>query len=91
MFVFACSINLLKELREDQQRMLINIPKNCEGPPCGECHLRPNELCDICGRRAPARLEENDCPGHVSSEHDGKICRHCGVHIDSLRPDGEQP
>jgi hypothetical protein len=22
--------------------------------PCGECHLRPGELCDICGARATA-------------------------------------
>lgn len=21
--------------------------------PCGECHLRPDERCDICGKRAP--------------------------------------
>lgn len=20
-------------------------------PPCGECHLRPGETCDICGRK----------------------------------------
>ena len=20
--------------------------------PCGECHLQPDEVCDICGRRA---------------------------------------
>lgn len=34
----------------------------------------------------PALVDENDCPGHVSSEHDPKICAHCGVHIDLLRP-----
>lgn len=31
-------------------RKLIDIPKNCEGAPCGECHLQPGETCDICGR-----------------------------------------
>lgn len=47
--VLACRINLLREMREDQRR-LINIPKDCEGDPCGECHLKPGEVCDICGR-----------------------------------------
>lgn len=32
---------------------------------------------------------EEDCPGHVASEHDPKVCGRCGVHIDSLRPDDE--
>lgn len=50
MFVFACRINLLKELREEQ-RKLIEVPKDCEGGPCGECHLQPGEVCDICGHR----------------------------------------
>lgn len=49
MLVFACRINLLKELREEQ-RNLLEIPRNCEGNPCGECHLQPGEICDICGR-----------------------------------------
>ena len=30
--------------------------------------------------------DENDCPGHVASADDKKICGRCGVHIDSLRP-----
>lgn len=30
---------------------------------------------------------EHDCPGHVASADDGKICARCGIHIDSLRPD----
>lgn len=29
---------------------------------------------------------EDNCPGHVASAYDGKICGRCGVHIDSLRP-----
>ena len=33
---------------------------------------------------------EEACPGHVASAHDGKICRRCGVHIDSLRPISDQ-
>lgn len=41
--VFACRINLLKELRESAART---------SAPCGECHLQPGEVCDICGRRA---------------------------------------
>ena len=45
--VFACRINLLKELRDGP---LVEVPKSCEGPPCWECHLRDGERCDICGR-----------------------------------------
>ncbi len=30
-----------------------------------------------------------DCPGHVASASDPKVCGYCGIHIDSLRPDGE--
>lgn len=37
------------------------------------------------GRRARDVLEEN-CPGHVASADDPRVCAHCGVHIDSLRP-----
>lgn len=35
--------------------------------------------------KAQAHLEDN-CPGHVASAADSKICAHCGVHVDSLRP-----
>jgi len=38
-------------------------------------------------READAGFDEESCPGHVASDHDAKICRYCGVHIDSLRPD----
>lgn len=31
-------------------------------------------------------LDESACPGHVASDRDQKVCRHCGIHIDSLRP-----
>ena len=30
-------------------------------------------------------FSEEECPGHVASEHDPKICGQCGIHIDSLR------
>lgn len=33
------------------------------------------------------RFAEEDCPGHVASRADPKVCRHCGVHVDELRPD----
>ena len=33
---------------------------------------------------------ENDCPGHVASD-DPKVFRHCGTHIDSLRPPDDEP
>ena len=31
-------------------------------------------------------LPEQDCPGHVATDHDPKVCARCGVHIDDLRP-----
>ncbi|MGY3588062.1 hypothetical protein [Bradyrhizobium sp. USDA 4350] len=37
-----------------------------------------------------ARVDEDDCPGHVASDADPKVCGRCGVHIDSLRPPGEE-
>lgn len=33
---------------------------------------------------------EDNCPGHVASDADPKVCRHCGVHIDSLRPSEDE-
>ena len=36
---------------------------------------------------SPYLYEENECPGHVASKADAKVCAHCGTHIDSLRPD----
>jgi hypothetical protein len=33
------------------------------GPPCGECHLQPGEVCDICGRVAePAHASASGAP-----------------------------
>lgn len=29
---------------------------------------------------------DENCPGHVASAHDAKICGRCGIHIDELRP-----
>lgn len=31
-------------------------------------------------------IDDQDCPGHVASEADAKICGICGVHINALRP-----
>ena len=30
------------------------IEAAARGEPCGECHLKPGERCDICGRKAAA-------------------------------------
>jgi len=30
--------------------------------------------------------EEDDCPGHVASATNSKVCQNCGVHVDSFRP-----
>lgn len=40
---------------------LVEIPKDArvDKPPCGECHLRAGETCDICGAKEPElRVEE---------------------------------
>lgn len=37
----------------------------------------------------PFLFTEENCPGHVASAGDKKVCGNCGVHIDSLRPDDE--
>ncbi|HEV7345746.1 MAG TPA: hypothetical protein VGN60_08980 [Devosia sp.] len=31
-------------------------------------------------------LQMIDCPGHVASESDPRVCKHCSTHIDELRP-----
>lgn len=34
-------------------------PQRRDGkPPCGECHLRPGETCDICGATTPLGAED---------------------------------
>lgn len=37
------------------------------------------------------RFTEEHCPGHIASERDAKVCLRCGTHIDSLRPDDNEP
>ncbi len=49
------------------------------------CHWVEADLCSAC---AEAEMtDENNCPGHVASALDRKVCAHCGTHIDELRPD----
>jgi hypothetical protein len=35
--------------------------------------------------------DEQHCSGHVASDDDPKRCRHCGVHVNSLRPPEDEP
>jgi len=60
---------------------------NCTCPfdgcdPCPSCAGNAHTAC--------TRPSEDDCPGHVASADDPRVCGRCGVHIDSLRPDTEQ-
>jgi hypothetical protein len=32
---------------------------------------------------------DDNCPGHVASVGDPKLCGRCGVHVDSFRPDDD--
>lgn len=44
-------------------------------------------------RRAAAPVfpfSEENCPNHVASSADPKVCGRCGIHIDSLRPDDDE-
>ncbi|WP_054310000.1 hypothetical protein [Mesorhizobium sp. 1M-11] len=45
------------------------------------------DYCDACLAEMMARVPEEDCPGHVSSIMDPKVCGRCGTHVDSLRPE----
>jgi len=36
---------------------------------------------------ASKKIAPEDCPGHVASQLDVKICAICGIHVDELRPD----
>lgn len=36
------------------------------------------------------QYSENTCPGHVGTKDDNQRCRHCGIHIDELRPPEEE-
>jgi hypothetical protein len=37
------------------------------------------------GSLASKLFKEEDCPGHVASEGNSKICGRCGVHVDAMR------
>jgi hypothetical protein len=67
------------------------------GPVCRKCGCSEDDACgsgcawvegeDLCSPCADAEMfDENACPGHVASAIDPKVCAHCGVHIDELRP-----
>lgn len=36
-------------------------------------------------------FSEDECPGHVASFDDAKVCARCGTHIDALRPPEDEP
>jgi hypothetical protein len=44
-------------LEQQEHKVDTHFPKpkqNPNGPPCGECHLKQGETCDICGARRPS-------------------------------------
>lgn len=55
------------------------------GITAAEVFSLTDPLMDILARNALDR--EQNCPGHVASDGDPKVCGRCGIHIDSLRPD----
>ncbi|RUY12614.1 hypothetical protein EOA25_02860 [Mesorhizobium sp. M2A.F.Ca.ET.040.01.1.1] len=48
---------------------------------------------DTVGKALAAALSayQHFCPGHIASDRDPKVCGRCGIHIDELRPDEEDP
>jgi hypothetical protein len=53
----------------------------------GAAQAATAEGCAGGGDRGTKRdFKEEDCPGHVASADNPKVCDRCGVHIDSLRP-----
>lgn len=40
-------------------------------------------------KKITPEFTEEECPGHVASVLDPKVCGRCGIHIDSLRPDDD--
>lgn len=45
--------------------------------PCGECHIRPGEICDICGRTAQAKACRHDAYKGMAVH--GRCCPDCGT------------
>lgn len=58
-----------------------DFPLQDEGPGMNEM------FGDLAVMDAEQRDREQNCPGHVASERNPKICGRCGCHIDSLRLD----
>jgi len=67
------------------------------GQVCRECGCSQHDACfpachwvepDLCSACAEAEMDdESNCPGHVASALNRKVCARCGTHIDELRPD----
>lgn len=68
------------------------IDANGAVSPSVNCPTRfGNTECPACGFHVQATLagwppySEDNCPGHVASEDDPKICGICHIHIETLR------
>lgn len=55
------------------------LPRTLPGPTSESTLPKPRTI------SYPYREEE--CPGHIASEGNVKVCARCGVHIDDFRPD----
>jgi hypothetical protein len=61
-----------------------SLPKECPG-----VKMTKFQQDEVQGGRLDFRDGEWQCAGHVASASNQKICGRCGVHIDELRPEGE--
>ncbi len=62
----SCGVAMYKLLPADEEKRKQRMAEAAtrlkamrDDSPCGECHLPPDELCDICGKRAPAVSSHN--------------------------------
>lgn len=52
-------------------------------------HNRTLQFVEVNDLGRLTNLQAKDCPGHVASDDDPKVCRHCGTHVDELRDEGQ--
>lgn len=62
---------------------LCGVQASCTNGPSGLLRNWQNAAL----RKLGTIVTEENCPGHVASRADPKVCDRCGIHIDSLRPD----
>lgn len=76
--ILALQFYFSRPVTDDEMRFLHEVVQRAVA-----CMPPKNSLLRV------VKFAEEDCPGHVASPNDPKICDRCGVHIDSLRTDDD--